>query len=138
MILIIDDDFLFAATVAKNCERVGAKEVKVLGDAIAAMQFLADSGQVPSLIFLSVLLVGPDAFTFLNELRSYNDTANVPVVLLHNLRFLEKFRAQDLADYGVVAILAKSQLWPQDVQKLAQRFAARQNLPALRPAEEYA
>ena len=152
MILIIDDDFLFAETIAQNCRRglrgggagktatagaapasdtkvapvtqaAPAPEIKIIGDAITAIQWLGATGVVPELIFLDVLLVGPDAFTFLNELRSYSETATVPVALTHDLRFLEKFTAADLADYGVVALLAKNRLRPQTVQKLARRYA---------------
>ena len=138
MILIIDDDFLFAETIAQNCRRAlrgggadktatakvaPAPEIKIIGDAITAIQWLGETGVVPELIFLDVLLVGPDAFTFLNELRSYSETATVPVALTHDLRFLEKFTAADLADYGVVALLAKNRLKPQTVQKLARRYA---------------
>ena len=84
MILIVDTDFLFAETVARNCRRAVNTPIQIIGDAITATQFLAETGVVPELIFLDVLLVGPDAFTFLNELRSYAETAAVPVVLLHN------------------------------------------------------
>ena len=100
-----------------------APEIKIIGDAITAIQWLGETGVVPELIFLDVLLAGPDAFTFLNELRSYSETATVPVALTHDLRFLEKFTAADLADYGVVALLAKNRLRPQTVQKLARRYA---------------
>lgn len=127
MILIVDADFLFAQTIADNCRRAGAAKVKIIGDAITAMQFLEESGEVPSLIFLSVLLVGPDAFTFLNELRSYTETAAVPVVLIHNLRYLEQFSTADFGEYGVVAVLAKTQMTPTEIQTLVQQYAA---LPA--------
>ena len=101
MILIVDADFLFAQTIADNCRRAGAAKVKIIGDAITAMQFLEESGEVPSLIFLSVLLVGPDAFTFLNQ-----------------------FSTADFGEYGVVAVLAKTQMTPTEIQTLAQQYAA--------------
>ena len=124
MILIIDTDFLFAETVARNCRRATSTPIQIVGDAITAMQFLAETGAVPELIFLDVLLVGPDAFTFLNELRSYAETAGVPVVLLHNLRCLKTFSPADLADYGVVAIWHKNQLRPQDVRRVVRKYSA--------------
>lgn len=124
MILIVDTDFLFAETVARNCRRVANTPIQIIGDAITAMQFLAETGAVPELIFLDVLLVGPDAFTFLNELRSYAETAAVPVVLLHNLRYLKAFSPADLADYGVVAIWHKNQLQPAAIQQVARTYCA--------------
>ena len=124
MILIVDTDFLFAETVARNCRRAVNTPIQIIGDAITATQFLAETGVVPELIFLDVLLVGPDAFTFLNELRSYAETAAVPVVLLHNLGCLKAFSPADLADYGVVAIWHKNQLRPQDVRRVVRKYSA--------------
>ena len=124
MILIVDTDFLFAETVARSCRRAVNTPIQIIGDAITATQFLAETGVVPELIFLDVLLVGPDAFTFLNELRSYAETAAVPVALLHNLRCLKAFSPDVLADYGVVAIWHKNQLQPQDVRWVVRKYSA--------------
>ena len=42
------------------------------------------------MIFLDILLTGPDGFTFLNELISYSDTAKIPIVIVSSLDFSGK------------------------------------------------
>ena len=95
------------------------------GDVIKIEQFTnaieaisATSEQVPDLIFLDVLLDGPDGFTLLNEMQSYGDLAEVPVVLLTSLDFAGK----DLSRYGVVEILNKSEMVPEQVNELVAKY----------------
>ena len=63
MIFVIDDDEIMAECVA----RATKKETKIFHNAIEAMNALDDG--LPELIFLDILLDGPDGFTFLNESR---------------------------------------------------------------------
>lgn len=114
MILIIDDDEIMAECVARAC---GEQEVRIFSNAIEAMNYIAEFG-VPKLIFLDVLLDGPDGFTFLNEMQSYADTAAVPVVLVTSLDFARR----DLEAYGVVKILHKDMMRPEEIRELARRY----------------
>ena len=63
MIFIIDDN----PEMAKCIERACQKPAQIFSNALIAMLEI-DDGNLPELIFLDILLDGPDGFTFLNEL----------------------------------------------------------------------
>ena len=114
MIFVIDDDVVMGRCVARACRERGGideDEVRVFTNGISAMDAIAE-GVVPELIFLDVLLDGPDGFTFLNELVSYDDTAVVPVVIVTSLDIV----GRDLADYGVAGVLSKETMRPEEVR----------------------
>jgi len=112
MIFVIDDDTIMAKCIADACGR----ETKIFADAIEAMNAL-DDGR-PELIFLDILLTGPDGFTFLNELISYSDTAKIPVVVVSSLDFSGK----DLSIYGVVGKLSKDTMTPAEIRGYADEY----------------
>ena len=114
MIFVIDDDEVMAGCIARAC----GGEVQIYGNAIEAMETIAE-GVVPDLIFLDVLLDGPDGFTFLHEMVSYTDTAKVPVVVVSSLDFAGK----DLSVYGVVGVLDKAEMLPKEVRAYAAKYA---------------
>ena len=114
MIFIIDDD----EVMAKCVERATKSDCLVFGNAIEAISAIAD-GKLPSLIFLDILLDGPDGFTFLNELASYTDTEKIPVVIFSSIDFSEK----DLSEYGVVGVLNKDVMTPQEIRGYVERYA---------------
>lgn len=115
MIYVVDDDEIMAGCIARAC--AGIDTVKIYGDAIAAVQAL-DETNIPKLIFLDILLTGPDGFTLLNELASYADTAAVPVVVVSSLDLTK----QDLSAYGVIGILDKSKMTPQEIRAYAEKY----------------
>ena len=114
MIFVIDDDKDMAACIKRACR----KESIIFTNAIDAMSEIA-SGTIPDLIFLDILLDGPDGFTFLNELVSYSDTAKIPVVVTTSL----DLSRQNLSSYGVVAILHEDTMLPKDIKKYADEYA---------------
>lgn len=114
MIFVIDDDKVMARCIAKAC---GGAEVRIFGDAISAMNEL--DNEFPEMIFLDVLLSGPDGFTFLNEMVSYTDTAKIPIVIVSSLNF----RGKDLSSYGVVGVLDKSKMVPEDIRRYVEKYA---------------
>ena len=81
------------------------------------MDALAE-GELPEMIFLDVLLDGPDGFTFLNELVSYDDTAKIPVVIVSSLKFSQR----ELGAYGVAAVLEKEKMRPTEIRKLVREY----------------
>ena len=115
MILVVDDDEIMAGCIARACD--GIDEVQVFSNAIEAIQGINETN-VPKLIFLDILLDGPDGFTFLNEIASYADTGKVPVVVVSSL----DFKGQDLSAYGVVGVLDKSTMMPEDIRRYAERY----------------
>ena len=66
-----------------------------------------------------MLLDGPDGFTFLNEMCSYLDTAQIPVVLVSSLDLKQK----DLSRYGVVGVLLKEEMMPEDIKRYVKQYA---------------
>ncbi len=114
MIFVIDDDEIMAECVAKATH----KNVRIFSNAIEAMNALS-SGENPEMIFLDILLSGPDGFTFLNELMSYNDTMKIPVVVVSSLDFSGK----DLRNYGVVGVLNKDEMLPEEIKKYVDEYA---------------
>lgn len=114
MIYVIDDDEIMAECIVRACE--GCGEVRVFANAIEAIQML-DEG-LPDLIFLDILLDGPNGFTFLNEMASYADTARVPIVIVTSLDLVGK----NLAEYGVVGILQKDKMVPREIREYAKRY----------------
>ena len=118
-IFIIDDDEMFADCIELAIQKSGLNHLKVqkFTNALDAMNAL--SAPLPSLIFLDILLPGADGFTFLNELTSYPDTAQIPVVLVTSLSLPET----DLSIYGIKGILNKETMKPSKVIDYVHRFA---------------
>lgn len=94
----------------------GITETKVFHDAISAINSI--SSDKPDMIFLDVLLTGPDGFTFLNEIVSYEDTAKTPVVLVTSL----DIKAETLENYNVKKILRKENMLPEDFKNTAREI----------------
>ena len=115
MIYVIDDDAVMGNLIAKACGN--SNEVRVFTNGIEAMGAIS-GGELPKLIFLDVLLDGPDGFTFLNELVSYSDTAQIPIVVVTSLDMVGK----DLSAYGVVGILSKEIMRPEEVREYVERY----------------
>lgn len=119
---IIEDDLMMSECVERALEQAlptsdnyVEQEHKILKitNAIEAMSLLNED--LPDLIFLDVLLNGPDGFSFLNELISYNDTAKIPVVIMTSLN-LEKY---DLDHYNIKHIFQKETMTPQQIVEVA-------------------
>lgn len=114
MIFIIDDDEIMAECIAKACDT----ETRVFANAIEAMNEISE-GELPDLIFLDILLDGPDGFTFLNELVSYTDTAKIPIVIVSSL----DLQGRGLSEYGVVGILDKEKMKPREIREYVGQYA---------------
>lgn len=108
---VIEDNEIMSELFSRYLR--GITEVKVFHDAISAIQNI--SADAPDMIFLDVLLTGPDGFTFLNEIVSYEDTAKIPVVIVTSL----DMKAEALKNYNVVKILKKESLIPDDLKDIA-------------------
>ena len=115
MIFIIDDDEIMSECIASA---ISKHEVKLFGNAIEAMNVISE-GDIPEMIFLDILLTGPNGFTFLNELVSYDDTSKIPIVVVTSLDLART----DLSDYGVVGILEKETMTPKDIREYVEKYA---------------
>lgn len=114
MIYILDSDFEFGRTVAHCVAGETGDVVKVMVDSWDLTEGIDEDR--PKLIFMEVLLDGPDSFTLLNELQSYPDTAKIPVVMMTAL----KVRLADVKQYGVKYVLNKETMTPEDIAKICQ------------------
>ena len=114
MIFIIDDDSVMAECIESACRPY---PTKIFSNAIDAIHSLEDT--IPDLIFLDIMLDGPDGFTLLNELVSYSDTSKIPVVIISSLGLADC----RLEEYGVVGVLDKATMLPADIQKYAEDYA---------------
>ena len=115
MIYVIDDDEIMADCIVQACGEVD--QIYVFSNAIEAVKAIDETG-VPDLIFLDILLDGPDGFTLLNELASYDDTAKIPVVVVSSLDLTK----QDLKAYGVVGVLDKSVMVPSEIKRYVEKY----------------
>lgn len=117
LVYIVEDEPVFAdvlGTIVRGLP--GRVDTGIFDNAVSAIA--AVNEQLPDAILLDVLLTGPDGFAFLNELASYQDTAKIPVILMSSV----DFSGQDLSHYGVVAVLDKSTMTPEDIQGALQRI----------------
>lgn len=117
MIFIIDDDQIMAECIARACS--SSDDVEIYNNGIEAMQAIDQIG-IPSLIFLDILLDGPDGFTLLNELMSYPDTAKIPIVLISSINF----QGHDLTTYNIVGALSKETMMPSQIKEYAEQYHA--------------
>lgn len=116
MIYLVEDDKLMADCITSAISAVSKTEVRHFSDVVAVVQALSEG--LPDLIFLDVLLTGPDGFTLLNELVSYPDTAKIPVVIVSSLDFSK----QDLSAYHVVGALNKETMVPSEIQAFVKEY----------------
>ncbi|MBR3252884.1 response regulator [Candidatus Saccharibacteria bacterium] len=116
MIFVIDSEEVFGKCVVRALKKNGF-EAQLFNNAIEAMEEISRTG-APDLVFIDVMLAGPDGFTFLNEMASYADTFETPIVIVSERGFL-KF---DLKAYGVVGILDKKTMKPEEVVEYANKY----------------
>lgn len=112
-IFIIEDDPDFAEIYQKHLKRnFPENPVQIFYNAIEANAAFSELSEeeLPSLIILDVLLTGPDGFTLLNELLSYPETSQIPVLLISSLNLGQ----MSLQAYNVCAILNKETFTPAD------------------------
>ena len=112
-ICIIEDDPDFAEIYQKHLARNFTETpVRIFYNAIEANAAFSELSEeeLPSLIILDVLLTGPDGFTLLNELLSYPETSQIPVLLISSLSLGQ----MSLHAYNVRAILNKETFTPAD------------------------
>ena len=108
LVYIVDDDELFTECLERYLSDCEVRRFTNVIDTINEM-----NDEVPDMIFLDVLLDGPDGFTLLNEMASYSDTGKVPIVIVSSI----EISPVGLENYGVVAVINKAELTPESVRK---------------------
>lgn len=116
MVFVVDSDEVFGKCLLRVLKKNNFKGY-LFGNAISAIDFI--SQEIPKIIFIDVMLTGPDGFTFLNEMASYADTMNIPVVVVSE----KDFSPFDLSEYNVVGFLDKSKMKPEEIVDYVRKFA---------------
>lgn len=109
-VLLVEDDAWLAELEARVLEKEGFK-VEAVTHGFDAIDRVDDFA--PDVIVLDVLLGGTTAFALLNELRSYQDTVQIPIILCTNLA--EHVTDKGLEAYGVRRVIDKTQMHPSDL-----------------------
>ena len=140
-IFIIEDDPDFAEIYQKHLARNFPEiPLQIFYNAIEANAAFSELNEeeLPSLIILDILLTGPDGFTLLNELLSYPETSQIPVLLISSLNLGQ----MSLQAYNVRAILNKETFTPvdfvnqvQDILKSINHSSSRNDDLAIRGLE---
>lgn len=109
-VLIVDDDEWLAQDYGRMLEQQGY----ATSHAAHALQAIDSCDQhTPDVILLDLFLPGPNGLTLIHELQSHQDLAKIPIILCSTSG--SDISPQQAKPYGVVAVLDKSTLQPQDV-----------------------
>ena len=117
-ILIVEDNQI----LAENFARIFRNDFEVFQADSASDAISKIDQKMPDLIFLDILLNGHSAFSLLNELQSYADTAKIPVMICSNLA--EDLDLRALRNYGVKCVLDKAETDPREILKKAKEACA--------------
>lgn len=115
MILIVDDDLVMGKCIKRALEK-NSFETKLCSNAFEAIEVVSE--EIPEMVFLEIMLTGPDGFTLINEMASYADTMKVPIVIVSE----KDFSGIDLKDYAVVGALNKNTMRPEEVVEYARKY----------------
>ena len=109
-VLIVEDDPTWAMLVGKYVRQLDWEYV-VVSSPQAAMDAL--DTQPVDVIVLDMLLAVETGMALLNEIRSYDDLATIPIVAFTNMNTVS---LASLRRYGVQALLDKAAVTPEEVQ----------------------
>ena len=109
-VLIVEDDPTWAMLVGKYVRQLDW-ESTVVSSPQAAMDVL--DTQPVDVIVLDMLLAVETGMALLNEIRSYDDLATIPIVAFTNMNTVS---LASLRRYGVQALLDKATVTPEEVQ----------------------
>jgi len=115
-VLIVEDDEWLAEQYVRTFKG-GNMSAEYVHNALAAMDVI--ELRLPDVLVLDLLLVGPNAFTLLHELQSHVDLAAIPVILCTNSA--DQLADEDLKMYGVVQVLDKASITPDDLVAAVRR-----------------
>lgn len=116
-VLLIEDDNWLAESYLRALQQF---ECRLSTDSQQAIQQVND--WLPDCIVADIVLPGGLVIDLLHELQSYGDTKTIPVIICSSIA--AKYRLEDLASYGVVALCDKAALRPQQLLQYVERALA--------------
>ena len=109
-VLIVEDDAWQAEQHVRTLTQAGM-QAEWVEHAFGAMDSV--DAHHPDVIVLDVLLTGQTAFALLHELQSHVDLAAIPIIFCTTSA--ADLAEEDVAAYGVKAILDKATMVPRDL-----------------------
>lgn len=110
-VVIIEDDTWFAQTVAHILQKSGWK-VSLAKSGSKGIDLIDEVS--PDVVLLDMMLPEVAAPALLNELQSYTDLAQLPIVLCTSMD-MTQFSPDVLSSYGIRSVIDKSKHKPQDI-----------------------
>lgn len=115
MIFVLEDDRGWESYYRRILKE---QELAFFHDGIAAIAAM-DFDEPPKLVILDILLTGPTGFAVLNEMRSYPQLMNVPVMIVSSVSLPSEIAEK----YGVVAAFDKGSMKPGELIEIVRRYA---------------
>lgn len=115
-ILLVDDDQFFGGLVS---DILVDYQIRVVADAVEAMQAIDDFR--PDVIILDLLMPAVTGFGLLNEIMSYTDLRQIPIIVCSSVA--NEVDPEFLTSSGVVEILDKNSIRPDDLRTAIKRLA---------------
>lgn len=109
--MFVDDDGWLVDQMERYTQKVLAVTTVRAANSVEAMEVI--DRQHPDVIVLDMFMPGPNGIVLLHELQSHYDLGSVPVILCTNNA--ATLNTEELAPYGVVALLDKGTMLPDDV-----------------------
>lgn len=108
-VLIVEDEVWQADVFSRQL----ANEYDVTIASSGHMAIDAIDEKIPDVIILDVLLAGATGFTLIHELKSHDDLATIPIILITNLA--EAVPVATARRYDIAEVIDKGTLRPRDL-----------------------
>lgn len=115
-VLVIEDDPWFAGQHIRMLQAAGFA-CEHASNGVEGIKALDRA--VPDAVVLDLFLPGPNGLALLHEMKSYTDLSRLPVIVCTSST--SRISSERLAPYGVVALIDKGTMGPDDVVKAVRR-----------------
>lgn len=108
-VLIVEDDPVWVKVFEQYCLQVGLRPI-IANSPQVAMDLMDE--MMPEVVILDLLLAAETGMALLNEMRSYADFKDIPIIVCTTVSGILD---ADFAPYGVKYVLDKATLHPVDM-----------------------
>lgn len=117
-VLIVEDEAWQADVLVRQL--VDTYDLSLAASGHAAINAIDDV--LPDVIILDVLLAGSTGFSLIHELKSHDDLAGIPIILITNLA--EVVPAEIAKQYDITEVIDKAELRPRELRGIVDRVLA--------------